>query len=425
MSTHSDSSPADAVPADSRSADRVPVLKLKRGEDHRVRAGHLWVFSNEVDTKATPLTGFERGASVRVHTDRDEFIGYAYVNPNSLIAARIVSRDASQPLDSALLHRRVASALRLRESLYQRPYYRLVFGESDRLPGLVVDRYGDLLVARSATAGMDALRPAIEAALAAAVGEHRLVWKNDSGARALEGLAQFVEAAAGAVPRDVTVHEGAATFTAPLTDGQKTGWFYDQAINRDRLLRYLPAGARVLDVCSYVGAWAVSALVAGASDALCVDSSTQALEYAERNAVANSVRVRTRKADAFDALRTLAAERARFDVVILDPPAFIKRRKDAPQGQAAYRKLNQLALALLEDGGLLVSCSCSYHLSVEELMHAVQGAARQSGRFVQVLESGGQAPDHPLHPAVFETRYLKALFCRVTDDSAADASRQS
>lgn len=399
------------------STETVPILKLKRGEDRRLRSGHLWVFSNEIDTKATPLSGFERGALVRVHTDRDEFVGLAYVNPNTLIAARIISRDPAQLLDSGLLQQRIERALRLRESLYEHPYYRLIFGESDRLPGLVIDRYGDLLVAQSATAGMDGLRGDIERALAAVLGEHRLIWKNDSGARDLEGLARFVEAAGeGAMPRDVIVKEGGATFTAPLGEGQKTGWFYDQAHNRERLRAFLPQGARVLDVCSYVGAWAVSALKAGASDVLCIDSSSQALEYAERNAMTNAVALRTRREDAFDALRALVAEGARFDAVILDPPAFIKRKKDAPQGQAAYRKLNQLALSLIDDGGLLVSCSCSYHLSVEELLQAVQGGARQSGRFVQVLAHGGQAPDHPLHPAILETRYLKALFCRVTHD---------
>ena len=395
----------------------TPVLKLKRGEDRRLRAGHLWVFSNKIDTAATPLAQFERGALVRVHTDRDQFLGFAYLNPNTLIAARIVSRDADQPVDNALLQRRIAQALKLRESLYTRPYYRLVFGESDLLPGLIVDRYGDLLVAQSSTVGMDFMRPAIESALAAVIGEHRLVWKNDTGARDLEGLPRVVEAAgAAAVPRDVTVREKAATFTAPLVDGQKTGWFYDQARNRERLQRYLPTGARVLDVCSYVGAWSVSAMIAGASDALCVDSSAHALEYAERNAMVNGVRIRTRRSDAFDVLRSLATEGARFDVVILDPPAFIKRKKDAPQGQAAYRKLNQLALALLDDSGLLVTNSCSYHLTAEELLMALQSAARSSERFVQVLEQGGQSPDHPVHPAIPETRYLKTLFCRVTRD---------
>jgi 23S rRNA (cytosine1962-C5)-methyltransferase len=171
---------------------------------------------------------------------------------------------------------------------------------------------------------------------------------------------------------------------------------------------------RVLDVCSYVGAWAITALKNGAASARCVDSSEAALRAASRNAQANGVTVQTTHDDAFDALRALQESGERFDVVVVDPPAFIKRKKDVPQGQAAYRKLNQLALGLMEGDGLLVSCSCSYHLSADDLVTAIQSAARHTGRFVQILEAGGQSPDHPVHPAIPETRYLKAFFCRVT-----------
>ncbi len=174
------------------------------------------------------------------------------------------------------------------------------------------------------------------------------------------------------------------------------------------------AGARVLDVCSYAGAWAVTALKHGAHAARCIDSSELALGYAQRNAAANGVAVETMQADAFDALKALSEQGQRFDVVVLDPPAFIKRKKDIPQGQAAYRKLNQLALNLMERDGLLVSCSCSWHLAPEDLLAAIQAAARHTGRFVQVIEAGGQSPDHPVHPAIPESRYLKAFFCRVT-----------
>ena len=393
----------------------VPVLKLKRGEDRRLRAGHLWIFSNEVDTAATPLTQFEPGAAVQVHSDRDQFLGFAYVNPRTLIAARIVTRDAAYPLDGSLLVHRLRVALALREKLYREPYYRLAFGESDGLPGLVLDRYGDVLVAQSGTAGIDRLRAEIEAAVAKVVGTKTLVWKNDSGARDLEGLALDVSAAhAAPIPEEITVREQGVEFVAPLAQGQKTGWFYDQAANRERLRRYLPAGARVLDVCSYVGAWAVTAMKGGAGSATCVDSSATALGYVERNAKANGVTVETIRDDAFDALKALQEKGARYDVVILDPPAFAKRKKDVPQATAAYRKLNQLALPLIERDGILVSCTCSHHMPAEDLAAAIQGAARHASRFVQILELGGQSPDHPVHPAIPETRYLKAFFCRVT-----------
>lgn len=396
----------------------LPVLKLKRGEDRRLRAGHVWIFSNEVDTQATPLTAFEPGAAVQVHSDRDQFLGFAYVNPRTLIAARLVGRDPAYPLDASLLVHRLRVALGLRERLYREPFYRLVFGESDGLPGLVLDRYGDVVVAQSGTAGMDRLRADVEAAIVKVIGAKTIVWKNDSGARELEGLEKMVGVHAHGewtpAPEELAVREQGLDFVAPLAAGQKTGWFYDQAANRERLRRYLPAGARVLDVCSYVGAWAVSALKAGAGSATCVDASATALDYVARNAAANGVTVDLVRDDAFEALKSLQESAARFDVVILDPPAFAKRKKDAPQAQAAYRKLNQLALPLIDRDGVLVSCSCSYHMGADELLAAIQGAARHTSRFVQVLEQGGQSPDHPVHPAIPETRYLKAFFCRVT-----------
>jgi 23S rRNA (cytosine1962-C5)-methyltransferase len=390
------------------------VLRLKRGEDRRLASGHLWVFSNEIDTDATPLTGFAAGAIAELRSHREAFIGYVSVNPHALICARILSRDAAQPVDAALLEQRLRAALALRERLSAAPYYRWVFGESDQLPGLVLDRYGDLIVGQIATAGMEALKGEVEAAVRKVVNPRGLFWKNDSGARELENLPRVAEVAFGEVPAEVEVAEGPLSFAAPLAQGQKTGWFYDQSANRARLARYVAPGARVLDVCSYAGAWAVTALHQGAAHACCVDSSQAALEFAQANARRNGVTLEPIRADAFDALKEFGSQGRRFDVVVLDPPAFIKRKKDIPQGQAAYRKLNQLALEVLAEEGLLVSCSCSYHLAAEELVNAIQGAARHSGRFVQILEAGGQSPDHPVHPAIPETRYLKAFFCRVT-----------
>ncbi|HLY52397.1 MAG TPA: class I SAM-dependent rRNA methyltransferase [Steroidobacteraceae bacterium] len=392
----------------------MATLILKRGEERRLAAGHPWVFSNEVDTGRSPLGAFGAGALVKLHTHRGAFVGYAYVNPHALICARIISRDEAHPIDRALITARLASALNLRRRLIPAPYYRWVFGESDGLPGLVLDRYGEVVVGQIATAGMEALKDEVAAAVREVVSPAALYWKNDGAARALEQLPQETGAAFGEVPEELTVEEAGLSFRAPLAHGQKTGWFYDQTANRARLARYLPPRARVLDVCSYVGAWALTALRAGAAQACCVDSSEGALDFARANATRNGLAIETLQADAFEALKHLAARDARFDAVVLDPPAFIKRKKDAPQGQAAYRKLNQLALALLGDEGVLVSCSCSYHLAPEELLAAIQGAARHAGRFVQILEAGGQSPDHPIHPAVPETRYLKAFFCRVT-----------
>jgi 23S rRNA (cytosine1962-C5)-methyltransferase len=401
-------------------------LRLRRGEERRLRAGHLWIFSNEIDTAATPLTAFEPGQQARVVTDRGQPLGIAYVNPATLIAARLLTRDADRPVGRAWLAGRLRAALVLRERLYGDPHYRLVFGESDGLPGLVLDRYGDVLVGQIGTAGMERLRPHIETAVAEVIAPRALVWKNDSGARALEHLPSEVTVALGETPREIeareTLPEGPTLrFSVPLEDAQKTGWFYDQAFNRSLLGRFLPPGARVLDVCCYAGGWASAAAALGAGAITCIDSSASALERAAAHVQAAAAATQGARPpptllrdDAFEALAALAAAGERFDAVIIDPPAFIKRRKDFPQGLAAYRRLNQLALRVLAPEGLLVSCSCSFHMPADELLGAIQSAARHVDRAVQVLHQGGQSPDHPVHPAIPETRYLKAFFCRVT-----------
>ena len=410
-----DAAAAAPATAAAQAGEALPLLRLKHREDRRLAAGHLWVFSNEIDTAASQLAGLAPGSLVRVQSDRDRFLGYAYFNPHSLIAARILGRDAAFPPGPSLLVHRLRVALALRGRLYEQPYYRLVHGESDLLPGLVVDRYDDTLVAQIATAGMEAQKAAIVAALVKVVRPANVVFKNDSGARELEGLPKYLEAGLGTVPDQVTVVERGLRFSAPLVAGQKTGWFYDQAHNRAQFLPLARGVGRALDVFSYAGGWAVALAAAGA-EVTCVDSSAAALEAASRNAQANGTAVRTIRGDAFAALEELHAGRESFDLVVVDPPAFIKRRKDAGKGEAAYRRINQLAMQLLPRDGLLVSCSCSYHLEPGALLDALQKAGRHLGRFVQVLASGGQGPDHPLHPAIPETRYLKAFLCRVTQE---------
>lgn len=391
---------------------QLPELRLKRGEDRRISAGHLWVFSNEVATERTPLQAFEPGDHVRVVSDRDKFLGYAYVNPHSLICARIMSRDAAHPPSKSLLVHRMQVAQSLRRALYDAPFYRAVYGESDGLPGLVLDRFGDIIVGQIATAGMEALRAEIEQAVRKVLNPAALVWKNDTGARDLEGLPHYTDVAFGEVPETVAIEEGGVTFQVPLNGGQKTGWFFDQAANRLALRKYV-GGARVLDVFSYLGAWGLGALRAGATEVTCVDSSAAALGALEASAAANGLKPATIRGDAFEVLESLHAGRRRFDVVVIDPPAFIKRKKDVPKGEAAYKRLNQLAMQLLDRDGILVSCSCSYHLSSEALIEAVQRAARHLNRFAQIVEVGAQSPDHPIHPAIPETRYLKTVFVRV------------
>jgi 23S rRNA (cytosine1962-C5)-methyltransferase len=253
------------------------------------------------------------------------------------------------------------------------------------------------------------------------LGCESLLFKNDSSARDLEGLPGYVEAATGKLDALARVVEDGFEFQAPLAEGQKTGWFFDQAANRRSLVKYIREGARMLDVFSYVGAWGVRAAHSGAREVLCVDSSAAALELAAANARRNRVHERngaaftTVRGDAFDVLEDLASKGSRFDVVVVDPPAFAKRKKELPKALAAYKRLNQLAMRVIAADGILVSCSCSHHVSPEDLQDAIAKAARAADKRLQILEAGGQAPDHPVHPAIPETRYLKAYFCRVSE----------
>jgi 23S rRNA (cytosine1962-C5)-methyltransferase len=394
-------------------AARLPALRLRRNEDRRLQAGHLWVFSNEVDTLQTPLTKFAPGELVRVLAHNDRALGLAYVNPQSLICARLLG--TWKLPDAAWFAARIRIALALRERLYAEPYYRVVYGEADGLPGLVIDRYGAQCVVQIGTAGMERLKMQIQEAVLQALECETLLFKNDGTARELEGLPAYVEAVKGGIDEFGSVLEAGLRFALPLAAGQKTGWFFDQAANRRALTKYVREGARVLDLFSYVGAWGIRAARDGAAEVICVDSSALALELAAKNAERNTLAITTRKGDAFVILEALVKERAQFDIVIVDPPAFAKRKKDLPKALAAYKRLNQLAMRLLAAEGILVSCSCSYHVSAEELQDAIAKAARGADKHVQLLEMGGQAPDHPVHPAIPETRYLKAYFCRVRD----------
>lgn len=394
-------------------APNLAPLWLKKNEDRRLRAGHPWIYSNEVDTQVTPLTAFAPGQQVVVVANNGKAMGLAYVNPHSLIAARMFGRD-EHLLDRSLIVHRLKIALGLRERLFPTPHYRLVHGEADGLPGLVVDRYGDVVVAQVTTAGMEAVREEVVEALVKVLKPAGLLLRNDTPSRELEGLARGVELAFGEVPEEVELIENGATFRVRPWDGQKTGWFYDQADNRSRLPRYVK-GARVLDLFSYMGGWGVQALRHGASEAVCVDASALALEQTRVNAALNGVGagLRTMEGDVFDTLRGLREERERFDVVVCDPPAFIQRRKDVEAGLEAYRRVNQMAMQVLSRDGILISCSCSHHLQRDKLSELMWAAARHVDRSMQILEFGRQGVDHPVHPAIPETDYLKAVYARL------------
>lgn len=396
----------------------LPSLRLKANADRRLRAGHLWVYSNEIDVVATPLNAFQPGDQAILEAAGGKPLGVVALSPNNLICARLVSRDTKHVLDKSLLVHRLNVALSLRERLFDKPYYRLVYGDSDLLPGLVVDRFGDHIVVQLASAAMERNKDAVLDALVQVLKPRGVLWKNDSAARDAEGLERYVDTAFGVVPEWVALEENGVKFEAPVLEGQKTGWFYDHRMNRARLAPYVK-GKRVLDLFSYIGGWGVQAAAFGASEVFCVDASGFALDGVERNATLNGVaeQVTCVEGDVFEALKELKAAEERFDVVVADPPAFIKRKKDLKNGEAAYRRLNEQAMRLLNKDGILVSASCSMHLPEDDLQNILLGSARHLDRNIQLLERGGQGPDHPVHPAIPETRYIKSITCRLLPNS--------
>lgn len=389
-------------------------LTLRNNEERRLRAGHLWVFSNEVDTKKTPLTAFAPGEEALVTASRGRPLGVATVNPGSLICARIVDRDPETVLDADFFRARLREALALRQRLYPTPHYRLLFSEGDHLPGLVLDRFGDVVVGQCNTAGMDARKALILEALLAELSPRAVIWRNDSASRDLEGLPRTVEVAYGDAPDHLDVEEDGARFAVPALGGQKTGWFYDMRENRSKLCR-LVAGRTVLDLFAYAGSFGVRAALAGAAKVVCLDSSEAACAMAAENAARNGVadRVTVVRADAADYLEAAAAEGRTFDVVSLDPPALVKRKKDLEAGLKAYERFNRLAMDVVADGGLLMTCSCSQHVDAYELRRAALRAAAGRNLRAQILDQGRQGPDHPGHPAMAETEYLKSFLLRL------------
>ena len=388
--------------------DTRPVVRLLAGRHKRVRGGHPWAYSNEIvmDAAAKKL---EPGTLVTLQAANGAALGVAMFNPHTLIAARILDRDPETAIDAPFFERRLGAAVTLRERLYPGGHYRLIHAEADGLPGLVVDRFGERLAVQANTAGMDRLLPVLLQALDATLAPSVVVLRNDSSVRRLEGLAEETRIAKGALEGPVEIEENGARYLADLVAGQKTGWFYDQRDNRARVAR-LASGARVLDVYAHSGGFAVACARTGAREAVAVDSSGPALELARLAAQLNDVAGACRfvKADAFAELERLAAAGERFDAVVADPPAFVKSRKDLAAGKRGYRKLVRLAAALVADGGLMFMASCSHNLERPAFDAELARGLADAGRTGRVLFAGGAACDHPVHPAVPETAYLKA-----------------
>jgi 23S rRNA (cytosine1962-C5)-methyltransferase len=390
-----------------------PTIQLRKRQERRAMSGHSWIYSNEIETARIPLTTYEPGQIVNIETSNGQWIGNGYVNPHSLIAVRIVSRDRENPLSESLIADRLKLAAAHRDRIYDRPYYRLIYGESDFLPGVVIDRFDDVFVTQITTAGMELLKDAIVNALQQVFAAKAIVLRCDNPLRKMENLELYSETI-GTLPEEIIVEENGAKFSVDLNDGQKTGWFYDQRDNRAALMPFVK-GKTVVDVCSYIGAWGIGAAVAGAKEVICVDVSEKALEQVAVNAELNNVedRVIAAHGDAFDILKSLRKDKHKSDIVILDPPAFVKRKKDLRNGTEAYTRLMRRGLQIVNTDGILVTCSCSYHMPRESFIQRMSQASRDVEMSLQWFREGRQGMDHPVHPAMPETEYLKVLYARV------------
>lgn len=390
-----------------------PHIMLLPGAQRRAESGHPWIYSNEIAIDAA-AKALPPGTLVTVRRADARPFGVALFNPHALIAARLLDRDANRPITTRFFSRRIERALRIRERLYPTPCYRLVHAEADGLPGLVVDRFGDrfgaVLVVQTNAAGMELLLPLVIEALGALLAPAAIVLRNDSPARSLEGLPLYSRVAQGVIDGPVMLEENGVRFQADLIGGQKTGWFYDQRDNRD-FVAALAGGARMLDLYCHSGGFGVTAAVRGAESVLGIDRSEAALTLAAESARLNAVagHCAFRRGDVFAEAASLAGSGERFDIVVADPPPFARSKRDVPAALRGYRKLARLAAQLTAPGGFLFIASCSHNVGAAEFADSVRRGLADAGRGARILRESGAGPDHPVHPALPETGYLKAL----------------
>lgn len=389
--------------------DTLPAVRLQPGREKRVLSGYPWVFSNEIRMEPG-LREVPLGGLVRLESSNGRPIAIAGFNRHALIAARVLARDPAATIDSGFLAARLQAAAELRARLFERPFYRAVHAEADGLPGLVVDRYGEVLVVQSNTALMDRLETPLLDALEEVFAPAAIVLRNDSPARTLEGLETGVRLARGTLSGPVELEENGARFLADPLGGQKTGWFFDQRDNRAFVAR-LASGRTAIDVYTHTGGFGIQMALAGATQVTLVDRSASALETASAAAALNGVagRLAFRKADAFDELQRLRDRGESFGVVVIDPPAFVKSKKDLKAGAQGYRKLALLAARIVEPGGILLAASCSHHVDAVLFADLVARGLTDAGRTGRILRQAGAGPDHPVHPLLPESAYLKAI----------------
>ncbi len=387
-----------------------PTLHIKSKLGRRAKAGGPWVFSNELDM--TPAAkALKPGTLVNVAGD-DRVLGTGYFNPNSLIAVRMLEPQKDAPIGKAFFVKQLQRALSLREQIYDTPYYRLVHAEGDFLPGLTIDRFGATLVVQVSTAGMEALTPHLLEALDEVLSPAHIVLRNDIPARQLEGLDSYIRAARGEIPQRLALEENGARYFADPGKGQKTGWYYDQRELR-QFMASCAKGKSVLDAFCSSGGFALLAAKAGATEVVGIDSSQLALNLAAEAAAANGVACSFVQADVFDEFTRLGAADQQFDIVIADPPPFVKARKDLEAGARAYRKMARMAAKLTKPGGLLLLASCSHNMPLDRFAQDSALGIAKLGRTASLIRQAGAGPDHPVHPLLPETAYLKALVYRL------------
>jgi 23S rRNA (cytosine1962-C5)-methyltransferase len=396
-----------------RISSSLPRIYLQTGRDRRIAQGSPWAYSNEVrmndEAKALPA-----GSLVALLRVDGKALGIGMFNPHALIAVRLLDRNPDTVIDAAFLAERFRRALDLRMRLFSEPFYRLVHAEADALPGLIADRFDNHVVLQINTAGMDRLTPDILAALDNVLGPRTVVLRNDSRARALEGLPREVSIAWGDTGIPLEVKEMNLCFYADPVAGQKTGWFYDQRPNR-RFVAPLAAGRTMLDVYCHSGAFAVTAAAVGAVHVLGIDNSEAAIDLARRAAAANGLApiCAFQHGEAFATLEAMAASGERFGVVVADPPAFVKSRKELNSGLKGYRKLARLAATVVEPRGFLVVASCSHLVEPAKFAEEVVAGMDRAGRKGRILRMSGAGPDHPVHPHLPETAYLKTMVLQI------------
>jgi 23S rRNA (cytosine1962-C5)-methyltransferase len=384
-------------------------LKIKKHHEVRIVRGHPWIFSNEIENFAA-LKYLEKGTLVEVQVKKDEPFALAYFNPNNLISARILTYDVKQEINEDFFIEKISAAKILRDRFFDKPFYRLIHSEADFLPGLIIDRLDNILSCQISTAGMEKLSPLLISALEKLFPDATIIFRNDVESRKLEGLELYVKTIKGDIPDKIEIEENGLKFAIDVKSGQKTGWFFDQRKNRD-FIGLVSKNCDVLDAFCYLGGFGLNALKNGANSVTFIDSSQEATNQVKQNITLNNFTQKTEiiTKKVYETLDNADFQKRKFDVVVLDPPAFIKSKKDFFSGLKGYEKLVKLSANLVKPNGLLMLASCSHNATIGDLIAATNDGFRKSNRRAKLIRSFGADLDHPIHPALKESEYLKSI----------------